>query len=124
MIVYKFGNRITALAAVQSPVDGHAITNPDVKAFLHNRARNWETSNTASPAPDQCNALPSDSEYADSPQLELHDGFYVMTPICATFGGGETCIGECVLTQAIVQNAILDFFEDVAQGKSFKSICS
>lgn len=115
--VHKFADRITALAAVQSPVGGHAITNPDVKAFLQNRGRNWATSNTGSLAPDQCNALPVDSA---SPEPVLDGGFCAMTPICPTFGGGDTSVGECVFVQSIVQKAILNFFEEVAQGKWLK----
>ncbi|KAK3217325.1 hypothetical protein GRF29_1g2742057 [Pseudopithomyces chartarum] len=109
---HKFADRITALAAVQSPVGGHAITNPDVKAFLQNRGRNWATSNTGSLAPDQCNALPVDSA---SPEPVLDGGFCAMTPICPAFGGGDTSVGECVFVQSIVQKAILNFFEEVAQ---------
>jgi hypothetical protein len=55
-----------------------------------------------------------------SPEPVLDGGFCAMTPICPTFGGGDTSVGECVFIQSIVQNAILNFFEEVAQGKWLK----
>ena len=35
--------------------------------------------------------------------------------LCPTFAGGDNSAGECILTNASVQNAILTFFEDIAQ---------
>jgi hypothetical protein len=45
------------------------------------------------------------------------DGFCDATPLCPTFGGGATWVGECIFTQPIVQQAVLNFFEDVARGE-------
>ncbi|KAF1964716.1 hypothetical protein BU23DRAFT_547122 [Bimuria novae-zelandiae CBS 107.79] len=56
--LHKYGERIVALALIQSPKVGQ-IKNPDLKAFLHARARHWQTSQFGSPNPSQCNALPS-----------------------------------------------------------------
>jgi hypothetical protein len=143
---------------MQSPVGGHQIHNPDVKAFLHTRARHWETSQTGSADPTQCKAAPSDytskavpnksspetsinwletveegvEHRADTPFANIaeakvaisaakeptsDDGFFDATPLCPTFGGGATWVGECIFTQSIVQQAVLDFFEDVARGE-------
>lgn len=159
MIVYGNADRITALALMQSPIGGHQIHNPDVKAFLYSRARHWQTSQHTSADPSQCKASPSDymsgaasdnptsrktvdwletvqggAEHSpDSPLANIReakvtiaatkepisdDGFVDVTPLCPTFGGGDTWIGECVFTQSIVQRAVLNFFEDVAQGES------
>ncbi|KAF2643124.1 hypothetical protein P280DRAFT_393836 [Massarina eburnea CBS 473.64] len=41
--------------------------------------------------------------------------FYGAEALCPTFGGGDTWVGECIFTQPAVQDAVLDFFEDVAQ---------
>ncbi|KAL5401136.1 hypothetical protein PMIN03_011780 [Paraphaeosphaeria minitans] len=154
-------DRITALAAVQSPVGGHQIHNPDVKTFLFTRARHWETSQHTSADPTQCKASPSNyiskavsdnptskepidwletvgggaGHRADTPfattgireakvtiaateEPASDDGFVDATPLCPSFGGGNTWVGECVFTQSTVQEAVLRFFEDVAQGES------
>ncbi|KAL5425913.1 hypothetical protein PMIN05_011823 [Paraphaeosphaeria minitans] len=151
-------DRITALAAVQSPVGGHQIHNPDVKTFLFTRARHWETSQHTSADPTQCKASPSNyiskavsdnptskepidwletvgggaGHRADTPfattgireakvtiaateEPASDDGFVDATPLCPSFGGGNTWVGECVFTQSTVQEAVLRFFEDVAQ---------
>ncbi|KAL1612106.1 hypothetical protein SLS60_000329 [Paraconiothyrium brasiliense] len=153
--LYKYADRITALAFMQSNVGGHQIHNPDLKAFLHTRARHWETVQVGSADPNQCKAVPSDyiSKWlstpkpktpinwletvdggfglrADTPLANLpetkvataateastsDDGFQDAIPICPTFGGGDTWVGECVFTQSIVQQAVLEFFEDVAR---------
>lgn len=153
-----YATRITALAAMQSPVGGQAIHNKDVIDFLNTRARHWETSQDGSSSPTQCNALPPnytstatshkpdnkasvdwlevsrgnighrvDTPFANktkgesdiTPQSENLDdnGFLVTTPICPTFGGGDTWVGECIFTQPIVQQAVMGFFEEVARGK-------
>lgn len=159
IIVYGSADRITALAAIQSPMGGHQIHKPDVKAFLYSRARHWETSQHSSADPGQCKASPSDYnsgaasdepastkpiDWLETAQGEAEhcadyslaniqeakvmiaatkepnsdDGFVDATPLCPTFGGGDTWVGECVFTQSIVQQAVLKFFEDVAQGES------
>lgn len=158
MVVYRSADRITALAVMQSPVGGHQIHNPDVKAFLLTRARHWETSPHASADPNKCKACPLEyisktvsikstsktpidwletveggvGNRADTPFANIQeakvtiaatevpasdDGFTDATPLCLTFGGGNTWIGECIFTQSIVQQAVLGFFEDVARGK-------
>ncbi|KAJ4357355.1 uncharacterized protein N0V89_001930 [Didymosphaeria variabile] len=151
---YSYADRITAMAFMQSTVGGHQIRNPDVKAFLHTRARHWETFKIGSADPTQCKAVPADyiskqpstpipkspvnwletvdggaglradTPLASIPEVKLaiaatkestsEDGFQDATPICPVFGGGETWVGECVFTQSIVQQAVLEFFEDVA----------
>ncbi|KAF2440256.1 hypothetical protein P171DRAFT_435086 [Karstenula rhodostoma CBS 690.94] len=153
---YGSADRITALAVMQSPVGGHQIHNPDVKAFLHTRARHWETSQHSSADPTQCKASPSDhiskavsdkpasempidwletveggvghradTPFANIPEAKVaiaatkeptsDDGFLDSTPLCPTFGGGDTWVGECIFTQSTVQQAVLNFFEDVAR---------
>ncbi|OAG10510.1 uncharacterized protein CC84DRAFT_1112890 [Paraphaeosphaeria sporulosa] len=153
---YRYADRITALAAMQSPVGAHQIHNPDVKTFLLTRARHWETSQHTSGDPAQCKASSSDyiskaisnkststkpidwletvergsGHRADTPFANIReakvtiavteepasdDGFIDATPLCPTFGGGNTWVGECVFTQSIVQEAVLGFFEEVAR---------
>ena len=159
--VTQYANRITALAAVQSPTIGNDILNPEVKTFLHARARHWQTS-SSSPNPSQCNALPpcytsqvqsraprhkvpvdwlekeqtgighrASTQCGHGPEVKAaitiptkmspNDEFTDFIPICPTFGGGDTLTGECVFTQHVVQQAILTFFEDVAQSRPMKN---
>ncbi|KAF2797737.1 hypothetical protein K505DRAFT_268896 [Melanomma pulvis-pyrius CBS 109.77] len=54
----KYGPRITAIATVHSMVDAIRITNPNLKAFLYQRARQWKVSDESDPR--KCIEVPSD----------------------------------------------------------------
>lgn len=166
----KYAIRITAMAIVDTMVDATSIHNPSLKAFLHQRVRQWKiTDNTD---PQKCSELPSDyasqdgeSDYgktkgpetthpkiswldtvppsgsistvtgllkrlkmAVTPHKSTHEAEaestdfhnYGYDPICPTFGGGDSdeSVGECIFTTPAVQQAILEFFEEVAQNAS------
>ncbi|KAL1797042.1 hypothetical protein ACET3X_005582 [Alternaria dauci] len=53
----KYGTRITAMALVHSIVDDSQIKDQHVRAFLHQRARQWRLSDLTS-NPQHCTALP------------------------------------------------------------------
>ncbi|KAF3051657.1 hypothetical protein E8E11_010088 [Didymella keratinophila] len=55
----KYGKRITAMAVVHAMMDNSEITHPSIKAFLHQRARQWKYSDLSSNAT-QCTELPDD----------------------------------------------------------------
>jgi hypothetical protein len=56
-IVQKYGSRITAMALVHSLIDDSQIKNPNVRAFLHQRAREWRYTDLAV-SPKDCTELP------------------------------------------------------------------
>ena len=73
--MYQYADRITALAAIQSPIGGQDIFSSDVRAFLNMRARHWQISHFMNPDPRQCNAVPklkdvSKDEYNDKHKSE------------------------------------------------------
>ncbi|KAF2184820.1 hypothetical protein K469DRAFT_750686 [Zopfia rhizophila CBS 207.26] len=55
----KYGRCVTAMAIVQARVMGSQISNPDLKAFLHQRCRQWEIS-SLSIDPKDCVGKPLD----------------------------------------------------------------
>ncbi|KAF1947155.1 hypothetical protein EJ02DRAFT_136032 [Clathrospora elynae] len=163
----EYGSRITAMALVHSLIDDSQIKVPKIRAFLHQRVRQWKYTDLTS-NPLHCTDLPEDYEehlkshplpntpsvmksaehiswYDDLPKPEplsviakaLHRLAFTasalkedpaptvpdtsdvwasgQTVICPTFAGGEISEGECVFTDPSVQNAILTFFEEVAQ---------
>ncbi|KZM20506.1 hypothetical protein ST47_g8375 [Ascochyta rabiei] len=55
----KYGSRVTAMAIVHSLVDNSEITHPSLKAFLHQRTRQWKYTDLSSD-PGQCVDLPDD----------------------------------------------------------------
>ncbi|KAJ4286764.1 hypothetical protein N0V90_013016 [Kalmusia sp. IMI 367209] len=153
---HQYSKHITALAVIHSSLSSCHIRDPEVKAFLHARARHWECSRFRGSGPSQCNGLPLDynskavsrqTDYTESIDwLEVlrggidkrvdnpftndsatkpatvtkeatinYDDWQDVDPICPTFGGGDSWVGECVFTQRIVQEAVLKFFEDVAR---------
>ncbi|KAF2709691.1 hypothetical protein K504DRAFT_467643 [Pleomassaria siparia CBS 279.74] len=157
----KYGARITALAVIQSMMEADRIHDPKLKAFLHQRARQWKLFDD--PNPRQCAELPKDytpgvenatqtkpaqsvnwldntapqgpvavvlnlldqlvvkSHPSDSklePESTVDYSDFEYEPICTGFGGGEATVGECIFTDTDVQDAILAFFEEVAQNPS------
>lgn len=167
-LVEKYGYRITAMALIHCPVVESQVKNSNLKAFLHQRTRQWNYSDVTS-NPFQCTSLPSDyddgslapstlaaasimrsaqhirwnenvqrttvlsSITAALHHLVLSNGgskepqsVPVVTTdkgefshdqgtVCPTFGGGANDVCECVFTNTAVQQAILCFFEEVAQ---------
>lgn len=57
--VEKYGNRVTAMAVVHSLIDNSEITQPRIKAFLHQRTRQWKYFDLSF-IPTQCVELPDD----------------------------------------------------------------
>ena len=164
----KYTARITAMAIVDTMIDATSIHNLSLKAFLHQRVRQWKITDNTDPR--KCSELPSDyasqdgeSDYEKSKGQEdshtkiswldtvtpsgrthtfaslakrmgmatkLHKSTeetetestdfynYGHDPICPTFGGGDGSVGECIFTTPAVQQAILEFFEQVAQNPS------
>ncbi|KAF1934308.1 uncharacterized protein M421DRAFT_50396 [Didymella exigua CBS 183.55] len=55
----KYGRRVTAMAVVHTMIDNSEITHPSIKAFLHQRTRQWKYSDL-SLSPTQCIELPDD----------------------------------------------------------------
>lgn len=165
-VVEKYGSRITAMALIHSLIDDSQITKPRLKAFLHQRTRQWKYSDITYD-PTHCTDLPggydgnqkdsspqdvsspvkhiswnedfsshttltsitnavhhlalaSALSKADEPTTAASSDIYSDWPdtpsvVCPTFAGGENSIGECILTNPFVQQAILSFFESVAQ---------
>ncbi|KAF2679454.1 hypothetical protein K458DRAFT_346779 [Lentithecium fluviatile CBS 122367] len=162
---WKYGGRITAMAAIQSHMRNAQVTDPALRAFLHMRTRQWEVVESNTTDCTRCTSLPTDYKvqraptkqdaprpiewlkpsepreqdgakpeedarqlYANStyyvdpstPQPETRklsvDSFILDTdPICPTFAGGDASIGECIFTQRMVQQTIMNFFEEAAQ---------
>jgi hypothetical protein len=156
------------MAVIDTMVDATSIQDPRMKAFLHQRVRQWKISNHTDPR--KCSEVPSDyapqhreSDYEkekvtkdshpkvswldtvsssgaisaptglfkdlklavtpheSTPESESESkdfNNYSYDPICPTFGGGDESVGECVFTTPAVQQAILEFFEEVAQNTS------
>jgi hypothetical protein len=150
------------MALIHSLIDDSQIKSPQLRAFLHQRTRQWRyTDLTTNPL--HCTDLPEDYEHtppdtsaimksashivwhedlpkdgplatiskamqrikiAVTPALKedsIQEGEEVTecasgtAPPCPTFAGGDNSVGECIFTNPSVQNAILSFFEDVAQ---------
>ncbi|KAL5114921.1 hypothetical protein ACEQ8H_007168 [Pleosporales sp. CAS-2024a] len=135
---HKYGARIAAMALIHSVVGDTQIKNPDVRAFLRRRAREWRYSDVST-NPKDCIQLPEGFECPqetssktravdhiawneDIPQeapAALHvsdDWLDGIAAICPTFAGGHNSAGESILTDSAVQGAVLSFFEEVAQG--------
>ncbi|KAF3040364.1 hypothetical protein E8E12_009494 [Didymella heteroderae] len=55
----KYGRRVTAMAVVHAMLDNSEVTHPSIKAFLHQRTRQWKYSDLSS-SPTQCTELPND----------------------------------------------------------------
>ena len=151
------------MALVHSLMDDSQIKNPNLRTFLHQRAREWRYSDLTNDPP-QCTQLPENyssqgptstdkiTEHIawneDVPKTgalssitnALHRLAVSVTPatkkdepasaasvtntdewssgqaaICPTFAGGPESTGECILTYPAVQDAVLSFFEEVAQ---------
>jgi hypothetical protein len=153
------------MALVHSLIDDSQINNPDLRKFLHQRAREWRYSDLTND-PKSCTELPenyaaegSSSEEKitehiawneDVPKTSvlssitngLHSLAVSVTPttkktestptasapvadtdswssgqaaICPTFAGGPEPVGECILTDPRVQDAVLAFFEEVSR---------
>ncbi|KAF1838529.1 hypothetical protein BDW02DRAFT_623974 [Decorospora gaudefroyi] len=156
--------------AIHSLIDDSQIKNPQLRAFLHQRARQWKYTDVTS-NPLHCTHLPDDYEedLKNHPPLDSssimksakHIAWHenvrkaeegVMSAVtnalhrfavsvsatkkkdlvpeapdaptewasgqavvCPTFAGGDNSVAECVFTDSTVQNAILSFFEEVAQ---------
>jgi hypothetical protein len=163
-IVEKYGKRVTAMAVVHAMMDNSEISHPSIKAFLHQRTRQWKYSDLCSNAT-QCTELPDDYVGDTSARKPSQDNkpvrwnehiaeprplskimktlpnltLNVVPPTtsngsatesivsdnssewktgsvpCPTFAGGKEPTGECIFTDPLVQRAILDFFEEVAQ---------
>ncbi|KAF1913480.1 Arb2 domain-containing protein [Ampelomyces quisqualis] len=157
----KYGTRITSMALVHSLIDDSQIKSPELRAFLHQRAREWRYSDLTWD-PTHCTKVP-ENYASEAPGLDTHVGTHIVwnekvpessvltgvtkalqrlavraTPskgpeaaaatselytdwssgqaaICPTFAGGDDPAGECIFTNAAVQQAILSFFEEVAQ---------
>lgn len=165
------------MAVISSLMNGSQISNPALKAFMHQRARQWKVAHNDAIDPAELTELPVDyvgappfisapeehqainwleklspssmllnyirasadrlssavqsrSEQQDKPTDALEEPaksskdtaaatssntFLDSNPICPTFAGGDTWIGECVLAQPNVQQAVMNFFEEVAQ---------
>jgi hypothetical protein len=152
------------MALVHSLVDDSQIHSAQLRAFLHQRARQWKyTDLTLDPLhctdlpedyePDQTSPndttvmksaqhvvwhqnLPKDgplssitnalnriklavtpaSKKTIDPVVDAPDEWASgLAPVCPTFAGGSNSVGECIFTNAAVQNAVLAFFEEVAQ---------
>ncbi|CAG5177687.1 uncharacterized protein ALTATR162_LOCUS8337 [Alternaria atra] len=58
VLVDKYGNRITAMALIHSLIDDSQIKDPHIRAFLHQRTRQWRFSNLTS-NPQHCTDLPT-----------------------------------------------------------------
>jgi hypothetical protein len=59
----------------------------------------------------------------DDPSKTSKDPFITDTdPVCPTFPGGDTNVGECIFTQRAMQQMIIGFFEQVAQDP--KNFCN
>jgi hypothetical protein len=151
------------MALVHSLIDDSQIKNPQLRAFLHQRTRQWRyTDLTTNPL--HCTDLPEYYEHPlpntsaimksashipwhedlpkDGPLATITKAMHrikiAVTPTpkssseeqegeevtewasgtavpCPTFAGGDNSVGECIFTNPSVQNAILAFFEDVAQ---------
>jgi hypothetical protein len=66
---------------------------------------------------------PSEAKKPDETRKMSVDSFILETdPVCPTFPGGDTCVGECIFTQRAVQQTIMDFFEQVARDP--KNFCN
>lgn len=152
------------MAVIHSSVDNLEITNTSLKAFLHERTRQWKYTDLSS-NPAQCTNLPDDyscdtSDHDASKDIKvvrwneelsrpgllsgitttLHHLALNTVPstiddtlastksdtntsstwtsesvLCPTFAGGKETAGECVFTEPAIQNAVLSFFEEVAQ---------
>tara|TARA_R110002003_G_scaffold122_7_gene11056 strand:+ start:9409 stop:10386 length:978 start_codon:yes stop_codon:yes gene_type:complete len=166
--VEKYGSRISAMALIHSLIDESQVKDPTLRAFLHQRAREWRYSDLTNNPP-HCTALPEgyyeetegDSvEHASAPARVVEHIAWnedvekpsalsgvvkamhrlvvsattlkreeSSTPtseaytewssgqaaICPAFAGGPESTGECILTNPAVQQAVLNFFEEVAQ---------
>lgn len=150
------------MALIHTLIDDTQIKSPELRTFLHQRAREWRYSDLTND-PQICTKLPENySSTAISSEKKitehiawnenvpktsvlssitngLHRLAVSVTPsqkaesslalpavdndgwgsgqaaVCPTFAGGPESVGECVLTNPATQDAILAFFEEVAQ---------
>jgi hypothetical protein len=58
-IVEKYGKRVTAMAVVHAMMDNSEVSHPSIKAFLHQRTRQWKYSDLSTSSR-QCTELPDD----------------------------------------------------------------
>ncbi|XPS71083.1 hypothetical protein M3J09_003268 [Ascochyta lentis] len=68
----KYASRVTAMAVVQSLVDNSEIAHPSLKAFLHQRTRQWKYTDLSA-TPRQCIDLPDDYTSDAPPQPASQD---------------------------------------------------
>jgi hypothetical protein len=69
--VKKYGSRITAMALIDSLIDDSQIKDSKVRAFLHERARQWRYSDLTA-NPQHCTELPADySSQASSSDADI-----------------------------------------------------
>ncbi|USP82794.1 uncharacterized protein yc1106_10068 [Curvularia clavata] len=124
----KYTSRLTALALVHCTLDDSQIKDPQLRSFLHTRARQWKFNDTT-PDPLICTNLPKD--YSGPRKLDLVAEMQDMAledkktapeetewasgkdVVCPSFGGGEEPLAEFVFTDGSVQEAVLGFFEEV-----------
>jgi hypothetical protein len=150
------------MALIHTLIDYTQIKSPELRKFLHQRAREWRYSDLTDD-PQICTELPenysstaisSDEKITEhiawnenvpktsllssitnglqrlavsatsakkaepnsaSPALDNDGWGSGQAAICPTFAGGPESVGECVLTNPATQDAILAFFEGVAQ---------
>ncbi|CAI6335783.1 unnamed protein product [Periconia digitata] len=105
----QYGARIAAMAIINNyRFSKEQITSKSLETFLHQRAREWKVSGDPSKKPSELMELP---QHYTSPSADQE----YSAALCPTFHGGETNVPECIFTQATVQRAILDFFDEVAE---------
>ncbi|PVI06507.1 hypothetical protein DM02DRAFT_423519 [Periconia macrospinosa] len=106
-----YGDRISAMAMINNfEIGKEQLIDPTVKTFLHQRSREWKISDDPSKDPYKLIDLPDDYT---SHRASIHQED--SQALCPTFHGGDTSVPECIFTQTSVQNAILDFFDEVAK---------
>lgn len=119
-------------------LDREDLTDETLEKFLHLRTREWKITQDPSGDPTKLDRLPDNYLGASSapetgkPTKWYHkplepaasqeppaqgDPNYNWNPptFSPVFHGGETDVPECIMTQPAVQNAILDFFDEVAK---------
>ena len=150
------------MALIHSLIDDSQIKNPKLRAFLHQRTREWRYSGLTN-NPQYCTELPEnysshgtsspekitehiawnedvpkagalscitnalhslvvsvtsskkDEPASAAPDTNTDDWSSGQAAMCPTFAGGPEATGECILTNPAVQEAVLCFFEEVAQ---------
>ncbi|KAF1995796.1 hypothetical protein P154DRAFT_538505 [Amniculicola lignicola CBS 123094] len=113
-----YRSRITAMALIEPLTAPSYITNPDLKTFLHQRARQWKIS-SLSKDPFECVQMPQPPKEAAVNTVDTDDTLSILSledeVVCPAFGGGDSePYGECVFTSSAVQHAVLDFFDEVS----------